>query len=145
MPAKPISVTLSERAQHALDTRNIGMRGNRSGTLAAMLERYARVCERCQPELLESELNLVRDALNGCWLVELPCSYALANIEDAISMNRYDQKWGINGDALLRKLRALDEAGWTALVDAVERWWQSGHDSAEKNGSAASAPQSEDQ
>lgn len=140
MAAKPISITLSERAQHALDTRNIGMRGNRSGTLAAMLERYARVCERCQPELSEPEMNLCRDVLNGTWLVDSPCSWALASIEDAISMDGYDQKWGVDGAALLRRLRGLDEAGWTALVDSVERWWQSG-----RNESALPAAQAEDQ
>jgi hypothetical protein len=103
--------------------------------VSALLTRYARICERCAPDLAENEWNLARDALNGCWLVEYPCSWARAELEDSVHLNKTDQKWSVDWPAMRAKLERLDEGGWTALVDAVERWWRQDEQADEsKNG-----------
>lgn len=44
-------------------------------------------------------------------------------IEDAIKFEYLDAKWGVDGAELVKKLQGLDFIDRAALVDAIERWW----------------------
>lgn len=70
-----------------------------------------------------AELMLIVDSCNGT-LFEPSTVCALPfNIEDSISLDRLDEKWGVDGSALLAKLQALSPVQTQSLVDAVERFW----------------------
>lgn len=96
-----------------------------SATLSAVADRYRQTCRQHMPLLSVPEWCLIFDSLNGCWMQEnaalLPGQ--LFGITDSIRLESIDSKWGVDGTALLEKLRTLDYAGWLALVDAAERWW----------------------
>lgn len=51
-------------------------------------------------------------------------SHLWAEIADAVSLDRLDEKWEIDGAALVEKIRASGILGQTALIDASERWWR---------------------
>lgn len=125
MPAR--SLYLTPGADEALEARSRGGErgsGDRSAAASRMIERYAELARRSLPELTEAEWNLVRDALNG-WLPEPAASvgWLAMGVRDAIKLDGLDDKWAVDGDALLERLEALDYAGCLAVLDAVERWW----------------------
>lgn len=43
-------------------------------------------------------------------------------VEAAIQPDRFDQKWSVNNEALIRKLQSLTHLQIVALIDAVERY-----------------------
>ncbi len=73
--------------------------------------------------LSEAEASLVVDALNGT--IMEPHTYRLlwAEVDDAVRLDGLDRKWGVDGDALVTKLRALSPGATMAVVDAAERYW----------------------
>lgn len=75
-------------------------------------------------DLSENEWMLVRDATNG-WLAE-PHTIPLlwAEVADAIAHDGLDRTWGVDGAALVGKLRALSPLQALAVVDATDRWWR---------------------
>lgn len=106
----------------------IGVLG--SGTVSSRVnrigDRYAEIIRRVQIEkrLDEAEWNLVRDSLNGT--LHEPASQIRGvwqGVEDSITLDGLAEKWGVDGDALLAKLRDLTYVEEVALVEAVERWW----------------------
>lgn len=119
-----VNVTLGPDAFRAIEARSTGPEANRSSTVSAMISRYARICERCRPDLTEPEWNLIRDALNGCWLTDHPCSWASVEIADHVRLNQADQKWKVDWPKTKAKIETFTEGEWTAIVDAVEIWWR---------------------
>ncbi len=91
------------------------------------LERYYALLdhELARVELSEAEASLICDALNGTLMD--PHSYRLlwAEVADAVRLDGLDAKWGVDGDALVERLRALSPGAMMAVVDAVERFWLS--------------------
>lgn len=93
------------------------------------LERYYQLIRRARGEakslLSEDEQALIADALNGI-IFDAYYVYLLAhNIADSISLDGLDQKWNVDGPALLQKLEAFSPIINAAIVDAVERFWAS--------------------
>jgi hypothetical protein len=72
----------------------------------------------------EAEASAICDALNGTML-DSPDTYrfAWAEIADADRLNGLGEKWGVDGQALAARVRALHPAELVALVDAVDRFW----------------------
>jgi hypothetical protein len=98
-----------------------------SATVRRIVARYLDLVERelDQIELSEPEALLVCDALNGLWITEAAAVRLLwAEVADAIAHDRLDAKWGVDGEALVAKLRRLTPGQRLALLDAVERFWQ---------------------
>ena len=125
MPAR--NLYLTPGAEDALGARSHGgerAQCDRSAVASRMMERYAEVCRRSLPELTEPEWSLLRDSLNG-WAAEPVASvgWLAMGVRDSIQLDGLDAKWGVDGDALLARLEALDYAGCCAVLDAVERWW----------------------
>jgi len=47
-----------------------------------------------------------------------------AEIADAIRLNKLDEKWGVDSEALQAKIRALTPTGLAALTVATARFWR---------------------
>lgn len=94
------------------------------------IQRYYAVidAELQRLRLTAEEAGLICDALNGyASLAEDPDIARRSwwiNVEDHISLNDADKKWGVSDPAVLvAKLRALSPGASAAVLDAVERWW----------------------
>src|ERR671922_2751059 len=94
------------------------------------LERYEEILKQARVKLLEifteKEMALIIDVLNGTLFSEpISIHMVYGEVGDGINMDALDQKWEVDGKALVEKVRNLDYAEKVALVDAVERWWNS--------------------
>lgn len=101
--------------------------GMSTGAVAARdLERYYRIIDRTLQGTLftVAEATAIVDACNGTFFDSFSLFDGLAlSLEDAISGEGLDGKWGIDGERLLAKLRALEPGQHLAIVDAIERFW----------------------
>lgn len=80
----------------------------------------------------EAELNLIMDSCNGFMImIDLgegriltqPGQAIALNVSDSIRLDRLDEKWGVDGKALVSKIAELDLPAQYALVDLIERFW----------------------
>lgn len=96
-----------------------------SETARRDLQRYYVLLSTALARLFLSveEASLICDALNGTWHQAETMSLAWASVSDAIEMGHLDEKWQVDGAALVEKLRRLSTGETFALVDAVERFW----------------------
>ncbi len=65
------------------------------------------------------------NAFNGC-LIDFaiaPSSTLILNIQDAIAIDKLAEKWEVDGDFLLTKLKSLTELQCAYLLDGIERFW----------------------
>lgn len=93
------------------------------------LERYYRLLARALAgvQLSEDEASLIVDALNGM-LTEPHTAHLLwAEIDDAITGDGLAEKWSVDGQALVARLRALTPFAALAVSDAAERYWLDTH------------------
>lgn len=81
--------------------------------------------------LTRGEACLCCDANNGIGSMDLlgggeqtEWRWWPANVEDAIRLNRGDQKWGVDGPALVAKIRSMTPVQLCAVADAMERFWR---------------------
>jgi hypothetical protein len=74
--------------------------------------------------LAPDELALIVDVLNGTLLGPATFGYLWAEVEDSLSDGLAD-KWGVDGPALVAKLRGLPPCALYALTRAVTRYWAS--------------------
>ncbi|MEW8957836.1 MAG: hypothetical protein AB2448_01800 [Moorella sp. (in: firmicutes)] len=105
----------------------ISTRGdNRSGIISRDLERLYTLYRRAlaQVTLSVEEACLIVDALNGAKFEADTARLLWAEIEDACNLDHLDEKWQVDGQALVQKLRELNEIQALALVDAAERFWE---------------------
>lgn len=91
------------------------------------LERYYQVVrdELRQLPLERGEVLLILDAMNGA-IVDLTAMYRSAlvlGVQDHIRLNAADQKWGVDGGALMAKLSTMSPGMLMALCDLAERFW----------------------
>lgn len=102
---------------------NGGGRG-RSHRINQLADRYAEILRRNPPpELSEGEWSLIRDSLNGT--LHEPAAMIRGvwqDVEDGL-FDGLAAKWGVDGPALVARLRALDYAQEVALVERIEAWW----------------------
>lgn len=117
---------------------------NRSGRINTAVERYLLVCKRELPGLTKNEWLVVMDALNATVLTADMIPYLPQEIEDAMEYDRLDEKWEINGDALVQNLKGLSTSGLVALCEAFERWWAAEGDNQARFKAAGIRPVSED-
>lgn len=102
--------------------------GELAQTAATALERYFYLLANRRGELRgqfsDSELGLLCDACNGSrYGVASNVKHLPIGIEDAVKLDRLDQKWEIDGAALVSKLKELDLLSLCTLVDGIERFW----------------------
>lgn len=82
-------------------------------------------------QLTEAEASLLCDASNGTLWEPASIPLLWAGVDDAIRLHGVDRQWGVDGPALVARLRALDAGASWALVDAVERFWRNPNPRAE--------------
>lgn len=97
----------------------------RSTIITRDLERlytlYRRALRRV--DLSVDEACLITDALNSSLMTADTAHLLWASIEDAMKYEGLQEKWGVDGKALVEKLRSLNEIQSMAIIDAVERFW----------------------
>ena len=100
-------------------------RGQRSVVVNRDLERLYTLYDRSlrRASLTLDEACLVTDALNASLYDAKTARLLPAAIRDAIQLDGLDRKWGVDGEALIQKLSALDEFACMAIIDAAERVW----------------------
>lgn len=102
--------------------------GSTSGRLGAICDRFAEIKRRARirQRFSEGELMAVRDCCNGTWFepAALIDGAVLANFEDSIQ-DGIAEKWEIDAQAAIVKLRALTFAEQVALVEDIEAFWRS--------------------
>lgn len=98
---------------------------NRSAIVTRDLERYYDVLRRSLPQFTENEGLLMMDATNGTIFPDV-IGYQLLWIEvaDHCRLNGAAEHWGVDGPALVERLKALDPGATAAVVDALERAWR---------------------
>lgn len=124
--AKRTSTYLSDRTVDILDAA-MGDTGSLSGEINKFVDRYAETIRRhrgVEKQFSEAELNALRDVANG-WIAEPAATIAgglAMELEDSMP-DGIAEKWEIDADALIAKLRALPYADQLALVAGIEAWW----------------------
>ena len=118
------TATIKYRAQHlqpAIAERT-APKVTLSSTAKRDLERYYTVMtdELARLRLTESEWALVREAC-GATTTVTTYRHLWAAVSDALQDGALARKWGVAGDALVARLRALGPGAAMAVVDAVER------------------------
>jgi hypothetical protein len=88
------------------------------------LERYYYMIRSQTPKFSEPEARLLLDALSGIITEPHTARLLWAVVDDAIRLGRLDEKWRVDGRALVQRLR-YDLCPFEALAvtDAVERVW----------------------
>jgi hypothetical protein len=87
------------------------------------LERYYRLLRRSLPVFSEPEALLIVRACVG-WRPDADSVHFLwAQVDSAIKSKQTDQTYGVDGPALVERLRALTPFEAMAVVDAAEMIW----------------------
>lgn len=144
MPAVKISISLSDDMLAELDVRvDRYMGGNRSLAIVEAVNNYWALLDLglalARKSLTENEACLILDTLNGTWTGGFPGGPEAARwaqnaliweVSDAVSLNQADQKWSVDGPALISKLQALDGLARLALAEWARRMWADYEDNA---------------
>lgn len=118
------NITLPPDLYDALASRIRGSR-ERSATIARDLSRLYDLYRHALREvpLTTGEACLICDVLNGTLMDASSAAALWAEVADGVRLDRLDEKWGVDGDALIARLKGLDRLTCLALVDAAERFW----------------------
>ena len=122
--AKRTSIYLPVHTQAVLKSYG---EGSTSGTITGLIDRYQAITADAMPSLSEAEWSLICDALNGCgvWISTGgpdPFLMLWAEIYDS-EQDGLGEKWGVDIQALARRLRELPLAGRAAVWDVAARFW----------------------
>src|SRR5690606_30197063 len=82
---------------------------------------YRRALRRANLSL--DEACLITDALNGSSVTTDTAYMLWAAIENSIKYEGLQEKWKVDGKALVEKLLSLNEIQSLAVIDAAERFW----------------------
>jgi hypothetical protein len=88
------------------------------------LERYYELLQRSLPTFSMSEARLICNALNGNIIRPESVHLIWAEVSDTLEEGIIDED-GVDGPALVKRLRALTPFECMAVADAVERVWNS--------------------
>ncbi|MDI6872116.1 MAG: hypothetical protein QME79_12385 [Bacillota bacterium] len=122
MSARTTSIWLRADIEEALAARG----GSRSEVVSRDLMRLYDLYrhELAEVNLTASEAGLIVDVLNGTLITDAGQARLLwAEVEDGIKLDHLDEKWHVDGPALVEKLRGLRLSQALAIVDAAERFW----------------------
>lgn len=99
----------------------------RSTVITEQLERYFALLARARTALRDQfsveELGLLADVGNGARYEAQTLTLLPMQVADAIRYDKLDAKWGVDGAGLAARLTALDALSLAALVDGIERFW----------------------
>ena len=127
MPVDKRSVSLPPVYTQAIERRDSQFSTALTKSLGRYLYALADARRRLADQCSDQECGLRLDACNGTLFYPFSINLVGATIQDAISMDRLDQKWEVDGPALADKLDKLSYFERLAVVDAVEVWWNRTH------------------
>lgn len=123
-----VSFTLMTETVEQIEKRKGAAYPNRSAALETMIERYAAIMDEERRQLrkkfTDQEAALILDATNSTLFDALSAKSFADEIEDAITDEHLDMKWGVDRNELIKKLSGLSYSEKIALVDMKERWWE---------------------
>ncbi len=127
-PTTRIQFRVDDRLQKAIADRVTSPSESPGLVARRILHYYLALLAHGQNEiarlgLSEREALLIMDACNGTLFGPESAHLIWAEVQEAISLNNLDQKWNVDGDRLVNKLRSLSPAGLFALTDFVQRFW----------------------
>lgn len=116
MPANKYSISITPDVEARLPNAD-----SRSGSINRGLDRYAELIERTPlPEFTPSEWGLVMDACRGTWWEPAANIAALwMGVDDALD-DGLSEKWGVDGIALVKRLKGLSFAEELRIVHELE-------------------------
>ena len=124
MPKSKTSMSLSPQIIAELDSRD--QFNSRSGVMERDLKRLYTLYqyELKKIDLTAEEICLIIDMLNG-HLTDPPETARLlwAQVEDEIRYENLAEKWKVDGDKLVEKLKSMSLLACLAIIDAAERFW----------------------
>ncbi|MGI8542384.1 MAG: hypothetical protein ACR2MD_02770 [Aridibacter sp.] len=103
-----------------------------NGLINTILDRYfdiIKVGTRELREFTDAEKNLLCDICNGTIFdpfgLILENNAILLQFEDTLDLygNQFNEKWDTDGDELKTKLENLSKTGQIALIDFIEKFW----------------------
>lgn len=124
MPVDKRSVSLPPVYAQAVERRDSQFSTALTKSLGRYFYALADVRRRLADQFSDQECGLILDACNGTLFYPFSINLIGATIQDAISMDRLDQKWEVDGAALAAKLNELNYFERLVVVDAVEVWWE---------------------
>lgn len=77
--------------------------------------------------LTKNEAMLIVDSLNSTMKNLMVVQGLAFNIEDGIHYEGLDEKWEVDGKALLEKIKNYNNLQKLAILDGVEYYWQNSH------------------
>lgn len=97
-----------------------------SSGVEEILNRYKELIaiEKRNLGLTKNEAMLIVDSLNAT-IKDMMVIHGLEyNIEDGIHYEGLDEKWEVDGKALVEKLKSMNNLQRLAILDGVEYYWQ---------------------
>lgn len=100
-----------------------------SPRLAEMVKDLAAELGRAKSEVADmftdSELNYIRDSINGAIITEKqhPVRYLVMSIRDSDEYDNLGAKWEVDAAALAEKIAALPSFHGYALLKSCQEWW----------------------
>lgn len=97
-----------------------------SSGVEEILNRYKELIaiEKRNLGLTKNEAMLIVDSLNAT-IKDMMVIHGLEyNIEDGIHYEGLDEKWEVDGKALVEKLKSMNNLQRLAILDCVEYYWQ---------------------
>lgn len=123
-----VSFRIDEQLQKQLQNRT------REGELSHLtakesIERYFALLDRERRVLAGmftvAELSLMIDSCNGTMFEPHTMHGLSLEITDAVE-DGAAEKWDIDGDSLVQRVKSLSPGATWALIDGIERWWSKG-------------------
>ena len=132
MPAVKLSITLPEELRETIIDRaaeDTSLSGQIQDDIGLIYSLLGQLMKYVYPILSKDEAQLILDVQNGAfWDHTQVFSWlhgGLAhNVSDGIALDRLDEKWSIDGRALLDKLNAFDNATTIAVLDWARHMWR---------------------
>lgn len=126
MAKQHTTVRFADTTLQRLDAMAEAYGDTRTAIIEQVIERYFLLVDGSRRQLPDKfsrdELCLIMDACNG--LVTGRPSYIWAEVYDAIRLHRLDDKWSVDGQALVSKLQELSDVELYGLEEAIRRFWQ---------------------
>lgn len=115
--AEKIAVYIGEPLAAVLQ----GHEAHRSARINQVAAGYIELVREATPALAEDEWMAVLDALNGTALQDdTTLRHAWADVADATGLG---ERWGIDQDALVQRVRGMSRSQLIALREVVSAYW----------------------
>lgn len=94
------------------------------GQVRDLLEILGQIVEDDATRLSLAEARALADVVNGWWAEAGDLRYLWAEVADAVQLDGLARRWGVDGDALVARLRALPRASQIAVALKLRAAWR---------------------